>query len=109
MKLDSLREEHILDIVKLYGQYFDPEKRVEDILFGRKAEEMLQGIKGERNRTEFRLGSKWCSNSKLEFEKYSGEVVVKFNPNFPPRNRIIAAEEAGAEFSEAVIKYLDGK
>ena len=60
---------------------------------------------------EYRVGSRWDSNSKLFFETdLEGNLVVRFNSNFHPSSRegerFEDAEKSGDEFEEAAKQYL---
>ena len=109
MKLDDLKEEHLIEIVRLYEKFCG---------FGRKFEEavydnpsfILEHLK-KYLREEYRIGSKWEGHSKIYFEVDSDKgIVVRFNSNFDSQNRkgrdYKDAETAGKKFVEAVMRYL---
>ena len=113
MKLDDLKEEHVVYIVSLYEQHCGWGRTFEDILF---ADPILalKRIKEDVSRSgtaEYRIGSKWDANSKLYFESDRSGLCVRFNSNFDPRQRkgkeYSAAERAGSLFVKAAMEYLN--
>ena len=118
MKLEDIKEEHLVKIVGLYEQHCGEGRNYADVMC-HPPERALIELKENfaiYNISPFRLGSKWDWGSKLCFRKNDeGEIEVQFSPNFDPRedkgmgrgkDEYEAAEKAGKDFQEAVRKYL---
>ena len=114
MKLVDLKEEHVVEIVRLYEEHFSsPEYRLG---FSRRMhmspQDVVEDIKKHHGYQEYRLGSRWDAHSKLYFDTDpEGNVGVRFNSNFDPRDRqgekYKEAEEAGEQFVNAAMQYLN--
>lgn len=112
MKLDDLKEEHLVEVVRLYELHCGFRREFREAMF-QQPETVLQNLK-EQGREEYRIGSKWDGHSKIYFETdFEDDVVVRFNSNFDPRDRkgrdYKAAEKAGQEFVKAAMQYLSSQ
>lgn len=112
MKLESLTEEHLLEIVRLYEERCGNGRSFKEAMFLQSPWIVLENIKSNKRRgAEYRIGSRWDGHSKiLLLVGTNDEIIVGFNPNFDPRDRMgqeyEEAEKAGRKFEEEVIKYL---
>lgn len=108
MKMADLKEEHLIEIVKLYEEYCGRGRPFREVMYG-PPETILEKLR-ERNWSEYRVGSRWDGHSKLIFSAdFDGNVKVNFYPNFSPNEtekRQKEAEEARKKFEEEVEKYL---
>ena len=110
MKLDDLKEEHLVEVVRLYEEVCGFGRTFREAMY-QLPETVLEHLK-EKGGEEYRIGSKWDGHSKIYFETdFDGNVVIKFNSNFDLRDRHgkehDAAEKAGEEFLKAAMQYLD--
>ncbi len=109
MKLDDLKEEHLAEVVRLYEERCGFGRTFRNAMYQQPGT-VLEHLK-ENGKEEYRIGSKCDGHSKIYFETdFDGNVVVRFNPNFDPRDRHgkerDAAEKAGEEFINAAMQYL---
>ena len=109
MKLDDLKEEHLVEVVRLYEEHCGFGRDFKRVMF-QQPETVLQYLK-EEGKQEYRVGSKWDGHSKIYFETDPEDnMVVRFNSNFDPQDRkgrrYMAAEKAGDEFVESAMQYL---
>lgn len=109
MKLKNLKEEHLVEILRLYESKCGFGREFERAMY--QSPEMVLRCLKKQGTEEYRIGSKWDGHSKIYFETgFNGDFVVKFNPNLDPRDRnkgkYDAAEKAGVEFVKAAMEYL---
>ena len=112
MKLDNLREEHLVEIIRLYESYCGFGREFREAMY-QWPEAVLHHLR-EQRREEYRIGSKWDGNSKIYFETdLGGNIIVRFYPNFSlldgKRRKYKVAEKAGEEFVKATMQYLSSK
>ncbi|MBS3085253.1 hypothetical protein J4225_01040 [Candidatus Pacearchaeota archaeon] len=110
MKLENLTEKHLIKVMGLYEKHCGLGRDFANTMF-QYPETVLQDLK-KYGRGEYRVGSKWDMHSKIYFETdFEGNVVVRFNSNFDPRDRkgreYKTAEKAGEKFVESVTQYLN--
>jgi hypothetical protein len=115
MKLDDLREEHLVEVVRLYEEHCGPGRDIRnfrDAMY--QTPSMVLEHLRKHGGEEYRIGSRWDSNSKIYFETDSeGNVAVRFYSNFDPRDRqgkeYEEAEKSGETFVKAAMQYLSSK
>ena len=109
MNIKDLKPKHLVEIVRLYEQYCGRGRDFERALYT-SPKQMLSHLKEDCD-IDYRIGSKWDSNSKLCL-KYDidGTISVWFNSNFDPHyrtgQRYETAEKAGQDFEDTVKNYL---
>lgn len=109
MIFDYLKEEHLIEIVRLYELHCGFSRDFKRVMF-RSPDIILRELK-EHKRREYRIGSRWEGHTKITIQKsLEGSVEVLFNSNFACRDRkgriYKAAEKAGQEFVTAAMQYL---
>jgi len=109
MKLDDLKEEHLVEIIRLYEERCGFGRTFRDAMYQQPGT-VLEHLK-EKGEEEYRIGSKWNGHSKIYFETdFDGNLVVRFNSNFDPRDRhgkeYDAAEKAGEGFVKVAMQSL---
>lgn len=109
MKLDDLREENLVEVVRLYEEHCGFGRNFREAMYQRPST-ILEHLR-KQHQEEYRIGSKWDGHSKIYFETDSeGNVTVRFNSNFDPQDRkgkdYRDAEKAGQEFVKAAMQYL---
>ena len=112
MRLDELKEENLVEIVRLYEEHCGFGREFQRAMFQQPGS-VLELLK-KQGGGEYRIGSKWDGHSKIYFEADSDDnVTVRFNSNFDPRDRqgpeYEAAEAAGKEFVKAAMQYLNSQ
>ena len=112
MKLDDLREEHLIEVIRLYESHCGYGREFSDAMF-QEPETVLRNLRKESNE-EYRIGSKWDMHSKIYFKTdFEGNLIIRFNPNFDPQDRKSErhsiAEKAGEEFVKTAMQYLNSQ
>jgi hypothetical protein len=112
MKLENLREQDLVEIVRLYEEHCGFGRDFRDAMYQRPST-VLEHLR-EQGREEYRIGSRWDSHSKIYFETdFEDNVVVRFNSNFDPRDRKAKqyrdAEKSGEAFVKAAMQYLSSQ
>ena len=80
MKLDDLREEHLIEGIRLYESHCGYGREFSDAMF-QEPETVLRNLRKESNE-EYRIGSKWDMHSKIYFKTdFEGNLIIRFNPN----------------------------
>ncbi len=117
MKIADLKEQDLVEIVRLYETHCGDGRAFEDRMFY-PPDFLLADIKKSivsiAGCAECRVGSRWEGHSKIYFEteEIDGEerIVVRFSPNFDPSqrtgSRYKTALKAGEAFEQAVETYL---
>ncbi|HLD43738.1 MAG TPA: hypothetical protein VJB08_07185 [Candidatus Nanoarchaeia archaeon] len=109
MKLDDLKEEHLLEIIRMYEEKCGRGRPFDDVM-RMPPSEILRRIKEGRSPPEYRVGSRWDGNSKIYLETDADEhLVVRFYHNlvYSPKSTSKQAEKAGEAFERAVKRYLN--
>ncbi|GEM_PF-3478109 len=112
MKLEELTERDLVEIVRLYEEYCGFRRDFRQALYHHTPSQVLGGLR-ELRFLEYRIGSRWDSNSKVYFKVDRGKVIVSFNLNFDPKDRAgpeyEKAKLAGERFVRKVREYLEPK
>lgn len=110
MKLDELKEGHLIEVVKLYEEHCGFGRNFRETMY-RRPENILKELR-ELGRQEYRIGSRWDGHSKIYFDlDFNGDLTVRFNSNFDPKERkgkeYKEAEKAGQEFIKVAMQYIN--
>jgi len=114
MKLDNLKEETLVEILRIYEENCGFGRPFREAMYQR-PKTVLEHLKQHLKRwdyEEYRVGSKWDINSKIFFERdFDGNITIRFSSNFLPEERegpvYEEAEKAGEEFVKVAMKYLN--
>jgi hypothetical protein len=116
MKIGELREEHLIEILRLYEEICGSGRSFRDAMFS-EPPLVLSDIRENFRRghpSEYRIGSRWDGHSKLYFRPDIwgdfDDFEVTFYPNFDPSERkgpaYRAARKAEERFKRIVAYYL---
>lgn len=112
MKLKKLTEQHLIEIVKLYEEHCGFGRDFKDAMYHGPFV-VLKRLR-EQGNGGYRVSSKWDGDSKIYFETdFEGNLVVRFDSNFDPRDRkgkqYEDAEKSGEVFVKSAMQYLSSQ
>jgi hypothetical protein len=113
MKLDNLKEENLIEIIRIYGEHCGYGDGFREVMYqnpGTVLENLKKNLK--RGYEEYSIHSRWDIRSKLFFAiDRESNLSVSFNPNIHPddlgEDTFEEAINAGEKFVEAAMKYLN--
>lgn len=110
MKINDLKEEHIMGILGIYEEHCGFGRKLENVIYENPSSIIEKLVKLKF--LEYRIGSRWDGNSKLYLQiDLDGNLTVGFNSNFDIKDRngkkYEEAQKAGNNFTECTAKYLD--
>ncbi len=110
MKLNDLKESHLIEIVKLYDKHCGIGLSFDELMYHHDASSILKELKEEckKGDVEYSVISRWSMRSKLFFSiAFGNEIEIRYSSNLDRDDSDFAeAEKAGEEFVKVAMQYL---
>ena len=107
MKLNDLKEAHLIEIISLYDKHCGIGLSFDKLMYHQTPQVILRDLK-ENPMREYSVMSRWSMRSKLQFSTtWDNEIIVGYYSNlYSDDSEFVEAEKAGEEFVKVAMQYL---